>query len=173
MTGADVAEGIVHAYQFADVDHRAATHNKGIMNGIDAVVIATGNDRRGVEAGAHAYAEWLLRSPVLASRGITYGELEHPMAVATVGGQHESQRDDLKTWRRCAEMPRCVSQASPNICALKRLDRGDSARSYEPSRALGRARGRRARGGSPVKQSAHRAWPHQARRRSYAAARSS
>ncbi len=57
MPGALVAERIVEAYALAAVDpYRAATHNKGIMNGIDAVVIATGNDWRAIEAGAHAYA---------------------------------------------------------------------------------------------------------------------
>src|SRR5438093_3572195 len=57
--GAEVVEGILEAYAFADSDpFRCATHNKGIMNGIDAVVIATGNDFRAVEAGAHAYAAW-------------------------------------------------------------------------------------------------------------------
>ncbi|HVM46232.1 MAG TPA: hydroxymethylglutaryl-CoA reductase, degradative, partial [Candidatus Thermoplasmatota archaeon] len=55
--GADVAKDIVRAWALADADpHRAATHNKGIMNGIDAVVVATGNDWRAVEAGAHAWA---------------------------------------------------------------------------------------------------------------------
>ncbi len=57
MGGAEVIEGIVNASRFAELDpYRAATHNKGIMNGIDSVVIATGNDWRAVEAGAHAYA---------------------------------------------------------------------------------------------------------------------
>ncbi len=57
MSGDDVIDGIVNASRFAELDpYRAATHNKGIMNGIDAVVIATGNDWRAVEAGAHAYA---------------------------------------------------------------------------------------------------------------------
>src|SRR5258707_1200040 len=52
-----VRDGIVAASRFAELDpYRAATHNKGIMNGVDAVVMATGNDWRGVEAGAHAFA---------------------------------------------------------------------------------------------------------------------
>ena len=91
MSGGEVAEGIVHAYQFAEVDpYRAATHNKGIMNGIDAVAIATGNDWRSVEAGAHAYAarsgqyrsltRWWREDDHL------FGTLELPLAVATVGG---------------------------------------------------------------------------------------
>ena len=57
MDGPAVRDGIVDASRFAEDDpYRAATHNKGIMNGVDAVVIATGNDWRGVEAGAHAFA---------------------------------------------------------------------------------------------------------------------
>src|SRR5437870_4109279 len=59
IPGEDVVEGILEAYAFADADpFRCATHNKGIMNGIDAVVVATGNDWRAIEAGAHAYAAW-------------------------------------------------------------------------------------------------------------------
>src|SRR5690625_5021849 len=57
FSGEEVRDGIVLAYEFAASDpYRAVTHNKGIMNGIDPVVIATGNDWRAVEAGAHAYA---------------------------------------------------------------------------------------------------------------------
>ena len=57
LDGAEVAAGIVAAWAFADADpYRATTHNKGVMNGIDAVLLATGNDWRAIEAGAHAYA---------------------------------------------------------------------------------------------------------------------
>ena len=57
FTGEQVRDGIIEAWAFAAEDpYRAATHNKGIMNGVDAVVIATGNDWRAIEAGAHAYA---------------------------------------------------------------------------------------------------------------------
>jgi hydroxymethylglutaryl-CoA reductase len=57
LGGAEVVEDIVHAYAFAAADpNRAATHNKGIMNGITAMVLATGNDTRAVEAGAHSHA---------------------------------------------------------------------------------------------------------------------
>ena len=57
FSGEEVRDGIIAAWAFAAVDpYRAATHNKGIMNGVDAVVIATGNDWRAIEAGAHAYA---------------------------------------------------------------------------------------------------------------------
>lgn len=90
-TGPDVAEGIVQAYRFAAVDpYRAATHNKGVMNGIDAVAIATGNDWRGIEAGAHAYAARSGRYTSLTKwwreDGCLHGEIELPMAVGVVGG---------------------------------------------------------------------------------------
>ena len=91
-SGEEMIDRIVNAYLFAFYDpYRAATHNKGIMNGIDPVLIATGNDWRAVEAGAHAYA---CRSgqyrPMTTwskdSDGLLSGELEIPMAVGTVGG---------------------------------------------------------------------------------------
>lgn len=90
-SGADVAEGIVQAYRFAAVDpYRAATHNKGVMNGIDAVAIATGNDWRSVEAGAHAYAARDGRYTSLTKwwreDGFLMGSIELPMAVGVVGG---------------------------------------------------------------------------------------
>jgi hydroxymethylglutaryl-CoA reductase len=92
--GAAVRDGIVAASRFAEDDsYRAATHNKGIMNGVDAVVVATGNDWRGVEAGAHAFAAASGRYRPLATwrkedgpSGDLLGELEMPMAVGTVGG---------------------------------------------------------------------------------------
>src|SRR5207253_11134642 len=59
LSGEEVVEGILEAYAFADADpFQCATHNKGIMNGVDAVVVATGNDWRAIESGAHAYAAW-------------------------------------------------------------------------------------------------------------------
>lgn len=89
--GSSVAEGVVEACRFAAVDpYRAATHNKGVMNGIDAVGVATGNDWRGLEAGAHAYAARNGRYEPLTrwwrSDGKLHGEIELPMAVGTVGG---------------------------------------------------------------------------------------
>ncbi len=87
-----VAERIVEAYALAAVDpYRAATHNKGIMNGIDAVVMATGNDWRAIEAGAHAYAARdggyrSLSTWALNADGDLVGSLELPLAVGTVGG---------------------------------------------------------------------------------------
>ena len=94
FTGEDVAEGIVQAYRFAAIDpYRAATHNKGVMNGIDAVAIATGNDWRSVEVGAHAYAARNGRYTSLTrwwrQDGYLHGEIELPMAIGTVGGQPE------------------------------------------------------------------------------------
>lgn len=103
MDGQAVIDGIVNASRFAELDpYRAATHNKGIMNGIDAVVIATGNDWRAVEAGAHAYAArsgryaplsfWRRDGDALA------GYLELPLALGTVGGTlrvHPSARLSL------------------------------------------------------------------------------
>ena len=92
FSGEEVRDGIVLAYEFADSDpYRATTHNKGIMNGIDPVVIATGNDWRAVEAGAHAYAarHGAYRSMTSWSvdvEGNLVGELELPMAIGIVGG---------------------------------------------------------------------------------------
>ena len=92
FSGPSVRDGIVEAWAFAAVDpYRAATHNKGIMNGVDAVVIATGNDWRAVEAGAHAYAARAGRYTSLSEWGVDEagdleGFLELPLAVGTVGG---------------------------------------------------------------------------------------
>ncbi len=89
--GADVAAAIAAASRFAELDpYRATTHNKGIMNGIDAVLVATGQDWRAVEAGAHAYAckDGTYR-PLAVWRdegGALHGELAMPLAVGTVGG---------------------------------------------------------------------------------------
>jgi len=91
-SGEEVRNQIIEAWAFAAVDpHRAATHNKGIMNGVDAVVIASGNDWRAVEAGAHAYAARNGRYTSLSTwskgeKGDLVGELEMPLAVGTVGG---------------------------------------------------------------------------------------
>lgn len=94
--GEQVRDRILEAYGFAAADpYRAATHNKGIMNGIDAVVIATGNDWRAVEAGAHAFAARSGRYQPLSrwstdDRGQLLGELELPMAIGIVGGATRS-----------------------------------------------------------------------------------
>jgi len=90
MGGAQVAERMIRAYEFAAADpYRAATHNKGIMNGVDALAIATGNDWRAIEAGAHAYASRGGSYSSLTTWGIQngylVGSIELPMAVSTVG----------------------------------------------------------------------------------------
>src|SRR3546814_1000801 len=83
---------MISAYQFADNDpYRAATHNKGIMNGISAAVLATGNDTRAVESGAHAFAARTGRYRSLTSWEVTAegnlaGAIELPLAVGLVGG---------------------------------------------------------------------------------------
>jgi len=88
----DVRQGIIEAWAFAASDpYRAATHNKGIMNGIDPILIATGNDWRAIEAGAHAYAARAGRYTSLSIWGMDgdgglSGTLEMPMAVGIVGG---------------------------------------------------------------------------------------
>lgn len=91
-TAEEVRDGVIAAWAFAAADpYRAATHNKGIMNGVDAVVIATGNDWRAIEAGAHAYAARGGRYTSLSTWGVgdqgnLVGTLEMPMAVGVVGG---------------------------------------------------------------------------------------
>jgi len=90
--GEEIVDGIVEAYNFASADpYRAATHNKGIMNGVIAVAIATCNDHRAIEAGAHAYAAISGRYLPLSvweknEEGDLVGSIELPMAVGTVGG---------------------------------------------------------------------------------------
>jgi hydroxymethylglutaryl-CoA reductase len=84
------ASRFVKAIEIANSDiHRAVTHNKGIMNGVDAVAIATGNDFRAIEAGAHAYAsigKYKSLSNAYIKNGIFYFELKLPLAIGTVGG---------------------------------------------------------------------------------------
>ncbi len=92
MGGEDVVDAFLEGYRFALLDpYRAATHNKGIMNGIDAVAIATGNDWRAIEAGAHAYAARDGTYKPLTrywkdDDGNLVGEIELPIAVGVVGG---------------------------------------------------------------------------------------
>lgn len=91
VIGADVVDGMLSAYAFAAADpYRAATHNKGIMNGISAVGLATGNDTRALEAGAHAYAAKDGYGPLTryskTADGDLLGEIEVPMPVGIVGG---------------------------------------------------------------------------------------
>ncbi|MFX1385169.1 MAG: hydroxymethylglutaryl-CoA reductase, degradative [Promethearchaeota archaeon] len=104
LGGPEVVEGILYAYAFAKADpFRAATHNKGIMNGIIALTLATGNDTRAIEAGAHAYAALNGYSPLskfdVDSNGNLIGELELPLALGIIGGltkTHPLARISLK-----------------------------------------------------------------------------
>ncbi len=132
--GGDVAAGIVDACEFAAVDpYRAATHNKGIMNGIDPIVVATGNDWRAVEAGAHAYAcrqgrYTSLSTWEIAAGGDLVGTLEMPMPVGLVGGAtktHPLARLSLKilgvrTAQALGEIIVAVGLAQ-NMAALRAL----------------------------------------------------
>ncbi len=92
MGGEHIVDAFLESYNLAAIDpYRAATHNKGIMNGIDALIIATGNDFRAIEAGAHAYASRSGQYTSLSTyhkneNGDLVGELELPMAVGIVGG---------------------------------------------------------------------------------------
>ena len=92
FTGEQVVEGILEAFAFADADpFRASTHNKGIMNGIDPVIIATGNDWRAIEAGAHTYHSYEGRYSSFTrwekdANGDLVGSIELPMAVGLIGG---------------------------------------------------------------------------------------
>ncbi len=132
--GREVAEGIVEAWAFADADpYRAATHNKGIMNGVDAVVIATGNDWRAVEAGAHAYACRFgsykpLSTWEIDEKGNLAGSLEIPLAVGIVGGATKTNPLariclkilGVKTVRELAEVIGAVGLVQ-NLAALRAL----------------------------------------------------
>lgn len=92
LSGEDVIDRMLEAYEFAVIDpYRAATHNKGIMNGIDPVIVATGNDWRAIEAGAHVYAVKQGQYTSLTTwekdaQGNLVGRIELPMAVGLVGG---------------------------------------------------------------------------------------
>jgi hydroxymethylglutaryl-CoA reductase len=132
--GADVVRGIVEAYLFAAIDpYRAATHNKGIMNGIDAVALACGQDWRAIEAGAHAYAArggayTSLSTWTQDAEGHLVGTLELPLAVGTVGGAtraHPGARVALKilgvgSARELADVMAAVGLAQ-NLGALRAL----------------------------------------------------
>jgi hydroxymethylglutaryl-CoA reductase len=95
LGGAEVVDRILSAYAFAFSDpHRAVTHNKGIMNGVDAVSIATGQDFRAIEAAAHAYASRdgkyrTLSTFSKSSNGDLIGKIEIPLSVGIVGGYLE------------------------------------------------------------------------------------
>jgi hydroxymethylglutaryl-CoA reductase len=130
----EVRQGVIAAWAFAAVDpYRAATHNKGIMNGVDAVVIATGNDWRAVEAGAHAYAVKDGQYTSLSTwkqddQGNLVGTLEMPMAVGIVGGAtkvHPTARAALKLMgvKTAAELAEIIVSVglAQNLAALRAL----------------------------------------------------
>lgn len=134
FSGADVVRAIVEAGVFAEVDpYRAATHNKGVMNGIDAVVLATGNDWRAVEAGAHAYSvkdghytsmtHWWQDDD-----GNLHGSIEIPLSVGIVGGatrvhpmaQLALQILDVSSAQELSEVMAAVGLAQ-NLAAIRAL----------------------------------------------------
>ena len=133
-TGEEVRDGIILANEFASIDpYRAATHNKGVMNGVDAVALATGNDWRAIEAAAHAYAARGGRYTSLTRwykgpKGELVGELDIPMKVGTVGGPLQSNATvalnlrllGVKTARELAEVMGAVGLAQ-NFSALRAL----------------------------------------------------
>lgn len=132
--GEEVRDRIIRASEFASRDpYRAATHNKGTMNGVDSVVIATGNDWRAVEAGAHAYAARSgqykpLCTWRLGDDGALVGNMELPLALGTVGGTlrvHDAACFALKiagtdSAQELATLAACVGMAS-NFAALRAL----------------------------------------------------
>ena len=134
ISGHEAAQFIAEANEFAVVDpYRAATHNKGIMNGIDAVCLATGNDWRAIEAGTHAYAARNGRYSALTdwhvdANGDLYGEITLPMAVGIVGGAtkvHPAAKVALKilgvdSAAELGEVMACVGLAQ-NLAAIKAL----------------------------------------------------
>lgn len=134
LKGVDVARGMVEACTLALIDpYRAATHNKGIMNGIDPVVVATGNDWRAIEAGAHAYAcrdgrYTSLSNWELSKTGKLVGTIAMPMALGLVGGatrthpaaQAALKLLNVKTAGELAEVTAAVGLAQ-NMAALRAL----------------------------------------------------
>jgi hydroxymethylglutaryl-CoA reductase len=134
FTGDEVAEGVAGAWRFAWADpYRAATHNKGIMNGVDPVVIATGNDWRAIEAGAHAYAARSgaykpLTTWKVNEAGALVGTIALPMQVGTVGGTlrlHPTVRADIALLgvTRAHELAEIIAAVglAQNLGALKAL----------------------------------------------------
>lgn len=134
LDGEAIRDGIIEAWALAAVDpYRAATHNKGIMNGIDAVALATGNDWRSIEAGAHAYAArggsyTSLSRWSRTDQGGLRGDLELPLAVGVVGGTtqaHPAARASLRLMgvRRASELAEIMAAVglAQNLAALRAL----------------------------------------------------
>ncbi len=133
LGGPELAEGIVKASRFAELDpYRAVTHNKGIMNGVDAVALAMGQDWRSIEAGAHAFASVTGTYKPLAvwrrtESGIR-GELDMPLAVGTVGGSTRVHRGvragfELMGVKSAGELAIVMAAAgmASNLAALRAL----------------------------------------------------
>ncbi|MEM7032549.1 MAG: hydroxymethylglutaryl-CoA reductase, degradative [Chloroflexota bacterium] len=134
LAGSDVVKSIIEAWAFAEADpYRAATHNKGIMNGIDPVAVATGNDWRALEAGAHAFAAQSGRYTSMTTwsqneAGDLCGHIHLPMSVGTVGGAtkvHPTAKVAMKILgypdaRRLSEIMAAVGLAQ-NLAAIRAL----------------------------------------------------
>jgi hydroxymethylglutaryl-CoA reductase len=125
LGGEEVVDGIIEAFAFACADpFRVATHNKGIMNGIDPVVIATGNDWRAIESGAHTYGQWKEGHDSFTNwkktkDGDLEGTIEIPMAVGLVGGAtatHPTAKACVKILD--VKIPGGASELSQVICAV-------------------------------------------------------
>lgn len=134
IIGEDVVDGIINAYAFAESDpYRCATHNKGIMNGIDAVLIATGNDFRAVEAAAHSYASLNGKYSSLTKyrkneNGDIVGEIELPLPVGLIGGAtkvHPVAKTNIKILgvKNATELSRVIASVglAQNFAALRAL----------------------------------------------------
>ncbi len=133
LGGPELAEGVVKASRFAELDpYRAVTHNKGIMNGVDAVALAMGQDWRSIEAGAHAFASVTGTYKPLAvwrrtESGIR-GELDMPLAVGTIGGSTRVHRGvragfELMGVKSAGELAIVMAAAgmASNLAALRAL----------------------------------------------------
>ena len=125
LGGEEVVDGIIEAFAFACADpFRVATHNKGIMNGIDPVVIATGNDWRAIESGAHTYGQWKdghdsFTNWKKTENGDLEGTIEIPMAVGLVGGAtatHPTAKACVKILD--VKIPGGAAELSQVICAV-------------------------------------------------------
>ncbi len=134
LGGEEVVKGIVNAYEFALADpYRATTHNKGIMNGITALTLATGNDTRAIESGAHAYASLKGKySPLtnfeVDAEGNLIGEIKIPLALGIIGGMtklHPMARLNLKILgvKSAAELSQVAAAVglAQNVAALRAL----------------------------------------------------
>lgn len=131
--GQMIAERIVEATRYANLDpYRATTHNKGVMNGVDAIVLATGNDTRAIEAGVHAYASRSGRYQTLTNWSIQddylQGEITLPLPIGTVGGAikvlpRAKQALEIMDVTKADELARIIAAVglAQNLAALKAL----------------------------------------------------